>query len=56
MQCPNHEVSEKMLLQIFYQALDQLYKIVVDNAVGGSLVKLSYNVATNLLEEVTKQN
>lgn len=47
---------EKMVLQIFYRALDQLNKTAVDNAVGGSLVKLSYNMDTNLLKEITKKN
>lgn len=55
MKCPNYEVSEKMLFQNFYRALDQLNKVVVDNMVGGSLVKLSYNVAVTLLDQITKK-
>ena len=54
MQCLNHEVPNKILLQIFYRALDQLNKMVVDNVVGGSLVRLSYSVASTLLDQVTK--
>ncbi|XP_047264469.1 uncharacterized protein LOC124896741 [Capsicum annuum] len=56
MHYPNHEVSEKMLLQIFYWALDPLNKTMVDNESGGSLMKLTYHEASNLLAEVTKQN
>lgn len=51
--CPNHQVSENMLVKIFYQALDPLNKNVVDNVAGGSLVKLTQYVDSNLLDEVT---
>lgn len=44
MQYPNYEVSEEILLQMFYRESDKLSRIVVDNAVSGSLVKLSYDV------------
>lgn len=56
LQCPNHKVPKKMLFQILYWALDHLNKTAVDNAADGSLVKLSYSVASTLLEEVTKKN
>lgn len=58
-QCPNHEVPEvpeKMLLEIFYRALDPLNKMVVANAASGSLVKLHHHVAFLLIGEVSKQN
>lgn len=54
MQYSNHEVPKNILLQIFYRALDQLNKSIVDNAFGGSLVKLSYGVASNLVNKVIK--
>lgn len=56
MQYPNHEVQEKILLQIFYRAVDQLNKTIIDNASRECLVKLSYRVASNFLNQVTKKN
>lgn len=53
---PNHEVLDNILLQIFYRALNQLKKIVVDNAVGGSIIKQTVGVASRLLDQVTKQS
>lgn len=37
-------------------SLNQFNKIVRENAVGDSIMKLSYNMATKLLEEFTKKN
>lgn len=42
-----------MLIQIFYWALDQMNKIMVDNTSRGSLVKLPYKVVSNVLNQVT---
>lgn len=53
-QYSNHEVSENMLLQRFYRESYQLNKSIIDNTFGGCLVKLSYGVASNLLNQVTK--
>lgn len=45
-----------MFLQVFYRALDPLNITVVDNIVGGSLVKLHYNATMELLREATNKN
>lgn len=45
-----------MILQVFYRALDSLNKIMVDNAAGGSLMKLNYRVEMYFLGEVAKQD
>lgn len=47
MKFPNHELPEKMLLQIFDRVLDQLNRTVFDNASEGSLVKLPYKVTSS---------
>lgn len=36
--------------------MDQLNKTVVDNTVDGSLVRLTYSVASILLEQITNQH
>lgn len=53
MKCTNHEILEKIPVQIFYRELDELNMMVANNAVGGSIIKKSYSVTTSLLNQVT---
>lgn len=56
LKCTNHEVPYNMILQIFCRSLDHLNKTVVDNAAGGSLIRLSYGAPFTFLEQITNQN
>ncbi|KAF3656522.1 hypothetical protein FXO38_14110 [Capsicum annuum] len=53
------ELTEAFLERYFSHsrmALDQLNNTVVNNAAGSSLVRLSHGIASNLLDQVTKQS
>lgn len=54
MQCPNHQLAEKILLKIFHREFDKFNKTVVENAFIGSRVKFSYEVALNLLNQLMR--
>lgn len=51
----NHEVLEKMFLDIFNHAIDPLNKTVVNNSKSGSLVKLHHHVPFLLIRDVSKK-
>jgi len=55
-QCPHHAVPDWLLIQTFYNGLDQLVKISVDAAAGGALMGKSIDAAKALLEEMASND
>jgi len=55
-QCPHHRVPDWLLIQIFYNGLDQFLKMSVDAAAGGMLMGKSIEAAKALLEEMASNN
>jgi len=53
---PHHGVPDWLLIQTFYNGLDQSLKMSVDAAAGGALVEKSIEVAKALLEEMVSNN
>jgi len=54
LQCPHHAVPDWLLIQIFYNGLEQSVKISID-AAGGALMGKSIEVAKALLEEMASK-
>ncbi|KAK4716250.1 hypothetical protein R3W88_014588 [Solanum pinnatisectum] len=53
---PNHGLPNELLLQYFYQSLDAVNKGVVDQLVRGGIMLQSFEVASFLLDDMTKIN
>ena len=51
-QCPHHAVPNWLLIQIFYNGLEQSVKISIDATAGGALMGKSIEAAKALLEEM----
>jgi len=55
-QCPHHGVPDWLLIQTFYNGLDQTLKMSIDAAPGGALMGKSIEVAKALLEYMAANN
>jgi len=55
-QCPHHAVPDWLLIQTFYNGLEQSVKISIDAATGGPLMVKSIEAAKALLEEMASNN
>jgi len=55
-QCPHHAVPDWLLIQIFYNGLEQSVRISIDTATGGALMGKSIEAAKALLEEMASNN
>jgi len=55
-QCPHHGVFDWLLVQIFYNMLEQSMKISVDATAGGALIGKSIKAVQTLIEEMTSNN
>jgi len=55
-QCPHHGVPNWLLIQTFYNGLEQSVKISVDAAAGGALMGKLIEAAKALLEEMAPNN
>ena len=55
-QCPHHGVPDWLIVQTFYNGLEQSVKIAVAAAAGGALMGKSVEAAKVLLEEMTSKN
>ncbi|XP_047259305.1 uncharacterized protein LOC124891635 [Capsicum annuum] len=55
-QCPNHHMTNIHLMEILYRAFNSLAKQVVDNAVGGSFMALTYPDAAEILDRMMKKS
>lgn len=49
----NHEMTENIILQGFYRALEKTNKAILDNAFDKSSVKSSYRIASKVLDQVS---
>jgi len=56
LQCPYYAVPDWLLVQKFYNGLEQSVKISVDAAVGGALMGKSIEAVKALLEEMASNN
>ena len=56
LQCPSHGVPDNLLLQYFYRSLDTINKGIADQLVRGGLMKQSFEMASSLLDDLTKVN
>ncbi|KAK4727107.1 hypothetical protein R3W88_032024 [Solanum pinnatisectum] len=56
MQCPKHGLPNNVLLQYFYRSLDSVNKGVVDQLIPGDIMQQPYEVASQLLDCMTKIN
>jgi len=55
-QCPHHAIPDWLLIQTFYNGLEQSVKISVDAVAGGAFMGKSIEAAKALLEEITSNN
>ena len=55
-QCPHHAVPDWLLIQTFYNGLEQSVRISIDAAAGGALMGKSIDAAKALLEEMASNN
>jgi len=55
-QCSHHGVPDWLLVQTFYNRLEQSVKISVDAVAGGALIGKSIEAARVLLEEMASNN
>lgn len=53
---PTHGVPDQFLLQDFYCSLDSINKGVADQFSQGNLVRQPYEVASLLLDDITKKS
>ncbi|XP_057249960.1 uncharacterized protein LOC104891359 [Beta vulgaris subsp. vulgaris] len=55
--CPHHGVPDWLLVQTFYNGLNESVRITIDAAAGGAIMgKITTEVANRLLEEMTSNN
>jgi len=55
-QCPHHAVLDWLLIQTFYNGLEQSVRISIDAAAGGALMGKLIEAAKALLEEMASNN
>ena len=56
MRCPNHQITDVHLMEILYKALNSVTKPMLDNAVGGLFMDLTFIEACDMLDRMTKQS
>uniref|UniRef100_M1DUX4 Uncharacterized protein n=1 Tax=Solanum tuberosum TaxID=4113 RepID=M1DUX4_SOLTU len=56
LQCPHHEIPDKMLLECFYRSVGPENRGVVDQLSPGGLIRLPYAIVAQLLDHMTKTN
>lgn len=54
--CPNHNLMNEHLKEIFYRYCNFVTKSVVDAAYGGPLIDKTFKKATTILDQVSKNN
>ena len=54
--CPTHWLPGELLLQYFYRSLDSVNKGITDQLVQGGIMLQSFEVASFLLDGITKVN
>ncbi|XP_048499890.2 uncharacterized protein LOC125497367 [Beta vulgaris subsp. vulgaris] len=54
--CPHHGVPDWLLVQTFYNALNESVRITIDAAAGGAIMGKTTEVANRLLEEMASNN
>ena len=50
--CPNHGMEEWLILHLFYNALNPMYKSMLDTAAGGTFMGKEIEVAKKLLDDM----
>ena len=53
---PNHRMSGRSLLEIFYRALNSKTKAVADTITSGAFMSLRWEQASEILDYITKTN
>ncbi|WMV49768.1 hypothetical protein MTR67_043153 [Solanum verrucosum] len=56
LQCPTHGLLDNVLLQYFYPILNTINKGVFDQRICGGIIRQSFDIASALLDEMTKIN
>ncbi|RDY02302.1 hypothetical protein CR513_14242, partial [Mucuna pruriens] len=51
--CPHHHISEKLLIQYFYEGLTMMDRSMIDAASGGALMDKTPSVARHLISNMT---
>ncbi|XP_057247487.1 uncharacterized protein LOC125492826 [Beta vulgaris subsp. vulgaris] len=54
--CPHHGVPDWLLVQTFYNGLNESVRITIDAAAGGAIMGKTTEVANRLLEEMASNN
>jgi len=54
--CPHHQISEPLLLQHFYEGLNNMEKSIIDAASGGALGDMTPSEARNLIEKMASNS
>ncbi|KAF1883469.1 hypothetical protein Lal_00013363 [Lupinus albus] len=54
--CPHHQISEKLLLQYFYEGLNNLYWSIIDSASGGAFRDMTPFEAGSLTEKIASNS
>jgi len=55
-ECPHHGIPDWLVVQTFYNGLQQPMKISIDAATGGALMAKPINEAKQLSEDMTSNN
>ncbi|KHM99170.1 hypothetical protein glysoja_044517, partial [Glycine soja] len=53
---PHHQISEKLLLQYFYEGLSNMERSMIDAASGGALGDMTPTEAINLIEKMASNS
>ncbi|KAK4729603.1 hypothetical protein R3W88_022591 [Solanum pinnatisectum] len=56
LKCPSHGLPNDLLIQYFYRSLDSVNKGMADQLVRGGIMLQSFEVASFLLDDMTKIN
>ena len=54
--CPNHQISEQLLLQYFYERLSNMERSMIDAASGGALGDMTPTETKNLIEKMASNS
>ncbi|XP_020209430.1 uncharacterized protein LOC109794391, partial [Cajanus cajan] len=54
--CPHHQISEQLLLQYFYEGLNNMERSMIDAASGGALGDMTPAEARNLIEKMASNS
>ena len=54
--CPNHELSQKMIIQNFYARLSHNDRSMLDTSCTGSFMKKDYEFKWDLLERIKRNS